>query len=660
MRSCLCLLALVLFLAGCSEKEPAIGGSPPRPAALEVAGGAPAGLVDFGNVTVGHERVRRVRLRNAGDLPLKVEAPAVGAPFTSDAEATELAGGEELEVAFGVALQAEGLVTSTARIPSSVGAIDLLLRAGGVGCVVAVADVLDFGTALAGGRVERSAEVSNVGAGTCTIDRVQVDGDAFTVAPQPKLTLLPGSKTRVPVAFVPQAAGDATGTLRIGLEGGAVHTVSLRGDAVAGCLEVAPASIDFGTLAVCTASVTSREVIVSNTCEIDLTWNDVWIEQPDPPVFFAQFFGSSIPAGSSTAIEVGVLSTVGGVHTGTLHLELVEGGGAELPLRVEIDAELEGMPVTDTFPIQRSKPVDVLVVVDDTTAMADHADGFEMFADALARRLDGYDFHLGVTTVSSATAEGCAAAPDGRLVPVDGSAPRILGRETPDLVATLHGRLLSVGTCQDPSTASGLASAWRALDGIANLQDDPAYPEPDDGNAGFLRPGSHLVVIFLVASDDHSADGAPQWATRFASLAGFDDVMGMHTLDVQTWLEMPSGLCDGGTSNDYELFTGLLGGVVRNLCFSPWSAPSVLPIPAVPSTYYLTGWPRDRDGDGLITEAAGEMSLALDGEPVPEFTDDGRMVWSFYPSTNSIRFADGHRPDGGGTLTATYSVACSF
>jgi len=635
------LPALLLCLAAACAEPAADGEAWRRPGSLEVVHGVTSGMVDFGNVTVGAERRRRVVFRNGGDRPLRIEAPVVGAPFASDAVAMELAGGQEVEIPFRVELGAEGVVTAAARVPWSGGAIDLVLRAKGVGCLASVGALVDFGTVPVGGRLRREALVQNVGEGTCTLTGAVVEGTGFAVEALPQVEILPGAQLGVPVVFAPAEGGPATGTLRIDLDG-AVQEVELRGAGADGCFAITPAAVDLGVVPSCVASLIGFTVQVENSCDAAFTWREIEVQQEGGAFAFrwGPTPGTRLPAGGVANLELGAVVASPGVHEGVLSFRFDEAGPFEVPLRVEIDPAAGATPIAQTWWIDPVPPVDVLLVVDDTTAMASHADGFDAFAATLGSRLDGHEFQVGVTTVSSATAPGCPEAPGGRLVPLDGSGPQIL-TPGPGFVDALSARLQGLGTCQDPAVASGLESAW-------NVLQPGAAP-------GLLREDSWLMLLFLVASDDRSADPPETWSARFESLRPPD------ALAVETWLEAPSAMCDGGNSLAYELFTSLMDGRIRNICFAPWPAPAAPPFAPAPSSFYLTSWPADLNGDGELTEAGGELRVELDGERVPQYAEDGSEIWSFYSITNSVRFNEGYRPRPGQQLTIHHMVSvCDF
>jgi hypothetical protein len=259
-----------------------------------------------------------------------------------------------------------------------------------------------------------------------------------------------------------------------------------------------------------------------------------------------------------------------------------------------------------------------------------------------------------VTTVSASTKEGCAPAPDGRLLPIDGSQPRLLRPDMPDLVNVLASRL-AVDACQDPARAGAIAAAVRALTELAELEDDPAHPEPQDGNAGLLRPGSNLLLLFLLGGDDVEAtiDDAYRWALEISLLPSTSVVF------PQAWMPLDSGgFEDGWEPTVVEYFVDSFGGVLFDSSFQPWAPPVTDGFVSIPTQWRLSGWPYDADDDGWITWEAGEIRVFVDGVELPPTDGDGEPIWEYRHSLRAVRFLPGHLPPPGSKLTLTYLQPC--
>ena len=653
---------LVLLLTACAgggtDESP---GAAPRPGKLELVGGVVAdeafdGAVEFGRVTIGERRARMVVVRNAGDLPVVLEPARVATPFGTDLAApVELGAGAELQIAFTAEFTDDGPAEAAVRIASSGGRFDLRLHAEAVRCRVAVDETpLDFGAVRAGERWTLGVAVENVGEGVCTIESATSTDPAFLVD-DVRTTIVPGVRANVNVHFRPEEADTtSSGELHL-VVSGASFVVPLSGSALESCVRLDIAAVDFGVRSTCEPS-TQRNLPVHNDCDLPLELLRLGVEQTDGSFFVGMADGFTLPPLGTSELIVAASVFTPGVRTGTVRVQWE--GGPEFAIPVRIEATSGAFEQVDEFlPAPPSKPADVLVVVDDTAAMAPFRAHYEAFAASIIERLGGHDFHVGVTTVSSVTAPGCAQAPAGRLLPLDGSGPRVIDRDTPDPVGVLAHNLAAAPACQRASDASGTSAAWRALTELASLDDDPQHSLPADGNRGFLRAGSYLQVLFVSMSNDTTREPLTTWRERFASLrlttTQLEDVM------ILSWTDTRGGCGGAGGSFYADLAWGLNGGD-SSICSTDWTAPWTLPVAPVPAVFYLATLPTDLNHDGEITEEAGEISVTIDGERVPATSADGLPVWTFYREVPSVRFYDAFRPRGGEHVAVSYGIGCDF
>jgi hypothetical protein len=146
--------------------------------------------------------------------------------------------------------------------------------------------------------------------------------------------------------------------------------------------------------------------------------------------------------------------------------------------------------------VPRAVATDILFVIDDSGSMANNQvtlqAGLASFIAALAASPVANDFQIGVTTTSVATFGGTAVAPAGDLV-----APGVMPGSSPTLVADFESAVV-VGTAGSGREQS-FAAARLALEKSA----------AGSPNAGFLRPGARLAVIFLSDEDDCSGPTDP-------------------------------------------------------------------------------------------------------------------------------------------------------
>jgi len=141
--------------------------------------------------------------------------------------------------------------------------------------------------------------------------------------------------------------------------------------------------------------------------------------------------------------------------------------------------------------VEYSTEVDVLLVIDTSTSMTEHqqklSDQMPGFVSALNKT--GLSYRIAVTTMD--VGNGGAR---GRFISGPGSVPAVLTNLTPNLVSVLQQRLV-LGEAGS-TVERGLEAMRLAL----------TPPNTQYENAGFLRDGSLLVVIFLSDEEDKSAN----------------------------------------------------------------------------------------------------------------------------------------------------------
>lgn len=111
---------------------------------------------------------------------------------------------------------------------------------------------LDFGPVTVGSRKTLQVTVSNNRRSKVTISSITATGSGFSVASTPLLPLVLGSgrSSTFTIAFSPISAGPASGSVSVAISGSSPTTKLLSGSGVvSGQLSVAPASMNFGTVA---------------------------------------------------------------------------------------------------------------------------------------------------------------------------------------------------------------------------------------------------------------------------------------------------------------------------------------------------------------------------------------------------------------------------
>lgn len=137
---------------------------------------------------------------------------------------------------------------------------------GGIARVVPEIEVspasLDFGEVPFGSTKRLELVVRNTGTADLTLG--SADATQPFAAELLQRTIAPGASAAIDVAFAPQAEGEQSGTLLVSSDANTrpMLSVSLRGTAVAGVVEVAPARIDFSSTTV--GGARSAELVVTH------------------------------------------------------------------------------------------------------------------------------------------------------------------------------------------------------------------------------------------------------------------------------------------------------------------------------------------------------------------------------------------------------------
>ena len=131
---------------------------------------------------------------------------------------------------------------------------------------------LNFGTVLVGANATLSVQVTNNGSTPAILTGIATTGD-YTAAngscPAPGGSLGPGTSCTVPVIFAPTQSGTRTGTLAITSSTTAqTLVVPLTGAGMHSHLQITPASLGFGTVAVGSSSSLSLTLLNNGTAPI--------------------------------------------------------------------------------------------------------------------------------------------------------------------------------------------------------------------------------------------------------------------------------------------------------------------------------------------------------------------------------------------------------
>jgi hypothetical protein len=225
--------------------------------------------------------------------------------------------------------------------------------------------------------------------------------------------------------------------------------------------------------------------------------------------------------------------------------------------------------------------------------------------------------------------------------------------------------MFAVGACRDGPN-SVLEAALRALTPpVADSADDPRHPEPDDGNAGFLRPDAHLSVIAITNRADTSPEEPNYYYNALLALKGFRNT---HLFNFHAITGDREGGCarDSRTADPGDRLLDVVektaGGEFQSICDPDWSlflrwGGSVAAMwPR--NCLYLTAEPKDLDGDGEILETDGELAVRMNGVVTHERGPQGQQIWSYSASQAAVCFAPLAMPEPETTIEVEYVPVC--
>ena len=521
-------------------------------------------------------------------------------------------------------------------------------------CTLAVTPrEVDFSLQSPGAAQVLGVKVENAGSTACAVKDVRVLDAAGGVFSLPGgelegLVLGPTDSFSFMVGFTapPGVQGAWTGAVGFTQANPAepLRTVPLRAQVGAPCLAWTPGYVDFGlSRPDCPAPVI--EARLENRCTGARTVRAVRLGTGTTDGEFELQAAPAVPLalapGAWATVRVRYRGQVPGMNLSPL---LADVEGEPLPL----EATLVGESSPQAHQVDRwvqadARKVDVLLVVDNTASMVEEQPRLGVAVPALvtALRQRGVDFHLGVTTTGLLPAgAGCPGGGQGgeagRLFPVDGSLARWVTGAMADAAARAQ-QLVQVGQCAQ--VERGMEALQRALaPPLVDQADDPATPQPADGNAGFLRADATLAVIAISDEDDHSPGAVDTYARFLAGLKG----AGQGARSV-VHAVVPSGAgcaTAGGAAARWEALVQRTGGELLTAC-----APDYGPLMATVGA--RAGAPADR------------FPLSYRPDPTTlEVTVEGRTAqgWRYEPVFNEVSFAV--PPAAGSRVEVAYDRAC--
>lgn len=323
--------------------------------------------LDFGTVAVGQSVTLTTTIQNLGPVDLTVSGLTLqgGQGFSLSAPSPQppfvVRPNESVDVFVDFAPTAEVPSSDVLRIASN-DPIDPLVDVtlSGVGTATPVPDieinptVLSFGSVGVGSTKTLSFTISNVGTGNLTVTVLRMGGagnPAFSLnpaAPTPPVVIPPNGSVEVPVDMHPSATGWHVGVIDVWSDDPIewLKSVSLGGTGVVGLpdIQVAPLSLDFGSVPVGTTAM--LQTTITNVGTADLTVTSLSVQGAPQFALGAQAPSAPfvVPVSGSIIVPVEFVSALGN-HFGTL--DIVSDDGDEPEIGVNLAASGSATEIVD-------------------------------------------------------------------------------------------------------------------------------------------------------------------------------------------------------------------------------------------------------------------------------------------------------------------------
>jgi hypothetical protein len=292
-----------------------------------------------------------------------------------------------------------------------------------------------------------------------------------------------------------------------------------------------------------------------------------------------------------------------------------------------------GFHQVDAFVQKAAAEVDILWVVDNSASMAQEqtnlANNFTSFISYIDTSL--IDYHIGVIATDMD-----AAAYQGKLV----GTTKVINRQTPN-AEQVFSTNVRVGT-----TGGGFEM------GLLAAHDALSEPLLSGANAGFLRDGASLAVIFVSDEDDHSYGGVTYYKRFFTTLKEVGNERRVIMAAIVG--ESPDG-CSGANGaavagdRYLELVQGL-GGSSASICaadFSVTLSQLGLTVAGLGRKFILSQTP-DPSSVVVRVRAQGEQDWT-------EITESPTTGWRLDLGENAIYFDGSYVPPPEADIEVEYS-----
>jgi len=279
--------------------------------------------VSFGNVTTGSTQSQTVTLTNSGGTSASIsQASVTGAGLSISALTLPLSLGAGQSTSFQLTFSptSAGIVSGGLTITSTANNANLSMAVTGTGVAPGALALnpanVSFGSVTVGSSQNQPVTITNSGGSSVTIAKATAAGAGFSInGLATPLTLTSGQSSSFTVAFAPQAAGSATGSVTFTSNIAAVNLgLTGTGQAV-GTLGANPASVSFGSVQVGTNQ--AQNITLTNSGSSTVT-----ISQASASGSGFSLSGISTPltlgAGSSTTFTATFNPNAAGAVTGSV------------------------------------------------------------------------------------------------------------------------------------------------------------------------------------------------------------------------------------------------------------------------------------------------------------------------------------------------------
>jgi len=267
----LLLLACLSLLVGCQGFSAASSSSSQQQTGNLSFG---ASSLNFGSVTLGSSKTLTVTAANSEAQPVTINSVALSTKYfslTAPSLPVVIAAGQSVSLSVKFTPNAAGPFTGTVSVSSDASNTTSNLSLAGTGVAAGQMTLnpssQDFGSVTLGSTQAQSVTLTNTGGSSVNISQASVSGAGFQLSGiSTPLTLNGAQSTTFTVAFSPQSAGNASGTVTITSDASnSTLTMALSGTGTStvGQLAVSPGTLGLGNVVVGTSGSASGSLTAS-------------------------------------------------------------------------------------------------------------------------------------------------------------------------------------------------------------------------------------------------------------------------------------------------------------------------------------------------------------------------------------------------------------